>query len=363
MSNVKTTTTNFKKALKTVTDTLTATEQKMYDVGIEIEYTGEEGTITMQHPTNEMFVMANFKGEKHESRYHVSFYIGDLVDKLKPFRRKEDLYLDTGLDSFVLSSDDGIVFETAIEGSGYDVHTFDNTYKCNRKKLIEVLRIGQAVNRTTFSESTTSLHMVAVANKLHIRATNLSLLSMSELFIKEGRVEKPFEVTLSSKEATKVRNVLERGTGKNVYFAKHKESFMLMTDSTKVVFKDEDLTHVDASKIIKALKWEREVYELDTEISSKVVRKQYERLRTAEDEKNEANITLYQNIYLKKKDESKELMFLTEQQAVHVNTRSMNSVLNRLPKKMQVAFNDKAIMLNHSDDDYKTMLLIPVAKM
>ena len=72
---------------------------------------------------------------------------------------------------------------------------------------------------------------------------------------------------------------------------------------------------------------------------------------------------MYQNIYLKKKDESKELMFHTEQQAVHVNTRSMNSVLNRLPKKMQVAFSDKAIMLNHSDDDYKTMLLIPVAKM
>lgn len=361
MSNVKTTTTSFKKALKTVTDTLTASEQKMYDVALEIEYTGDEGSITMEHPINGMYVTANFKGEKYGDIYHVTFYIGDLVDKLKPFRRKETLYLDIGMDTFVLSSEEGIVFETALEGSGYKIPTFKETYLCNRKKIIEILRIGQAVTKTSFHASTMALHLVASANKLHVKATNFSLVSISEVNLVEGLVEKPFEVTLSAKEITKVRNVLERGTGKYVSFGKYEDYFLLETDSTSVIFKDEEeITHLNVNKIIKNQKWQKVIYTLNTEIATETVKEQYDKLRTAEDEKDEDGIEISQCIHLVKHNDYKELKFSKELHDYHVNTRDMHSVMNRLPVEMQVAFSKKAIMLNYKDDDYKTMLLVPI---
>lgn len=361
MQKIETTTTSFKKALKTVTDTMTATEQKKYDVGIEIYYEGEIGTITMEHPLNGIIVSADFEGEHHDGIFDTLFYIGSLSEDLKKYRKKEALYLDIGMDTVIISTEKGIFYESVLEEERIDIPKLTNVYTINRKDFIEVLNVGQAVTKTSFHDSTMSLHIVGAKNKLHVKATNFSQIALSELNLDKAII-KPFQLTLSAKEITKVRNVLERGKGKDLMFSINGDMLTLKSLSTSVAFKHEKgIDHINANKVLKTLVWDDEIFTLSVKDSKETVAKQYEHLRTGEKEKNENGIENFQNIYLKKNNNTKEVKFSQEQDMVCVSTRDMNNLLSKLPDEMEVAFSKQAILMNNKTNSRKTMVLIPIA--
>ena len=367
MGKVETTTTDFKRALKTVTDTMTASEQKTYDVGIHIHYKGDTGTITMRHPVNQMVVIANFEGEPNENELDMLFFIEDLSNSLKKFRKKESLYIDEGMGTIMISVESGMVYESTLLQDEIPVPELKDVYVMNRKEFIDILNISQAVTKTTFDDSTMSLQFVGARNKLHIKATNFAQMSISELVL-DRAVTKPFEVTLSAKELTKVRNVIDRGKSDLVSFSYSDNYLLLKTDITGVGFVNEDkVNHINANMVLKSLKWEKEIYKIDAVSNLEVIKEQYSELRTAEDYRDEENnrddelIAKYQSIYLTNDPKDGCLKFSQEPRGVKVDTRDMNSLFSKIPNEMEVAFSKKAMLMNYATDTMKTMILVPIA--
>lgn len=358
---ITTTTTLFKRAINTVTGILTPAVLKKYDVGVQLQYSGTTGSVMMWNPETETVASATFEGEPSEEDVEVLFYLGDLLEYLKAFRKKEPLYIHLDEDEIFIRTDDGIIYENDLDEARIHIPAITSTYEMNRKSFIELLHIAQSVTKTTFSESTMSVQIRGQENKLHLLATNLAQFMEGNLVL-DNPVSKPFTITLDAKDITRVRNVVSKGKGKTVTFYVNGQHMVLMTETTMVMFKElPNVQHIDINGVFRYLSWEDQFYTFESKLNTEIVKERYDLLRTAEKDKNKSSEEEFQVIYVNKDKENLLVELTNEDTGIFVSTRDLHNTCSKLPDEMEVAVNEQCILLNNKTDERQVMLLIPVS--
>lgn len=359
MERIITDTTGFKRALKTVTDMLTAKEMKEYDLGINLEYKGTTGAITAIHPIEDVKIQAKFEGEEIEEAFKLFFYLEDLSESLKKYRKKEALYIDEGFSTIIFSTEEGMVSELPTDDEEIEISPIKEFHEVSRGDFITSINAARASNKTTYHDSTMTLKFALSSKRLNIFATNFAQIVTSGLVLDKPTKER-FEVNLPTSSLTKVRNVIQRGKGKKLRFAEKDGILSLMTDTTFVLFKSDEVQHINLNSIIKEMSWEETIYNFDTETNNKVLDSQYELLRDKEKEKDDEGIEDYKYIYIDVNDADGKLAFTQKETNRYVLTKDMYRLLSKLPASMEVAINEQAIFMNNNTEARRLMVLIPI---
>lgn len=355
---IETTTTDFKRALNVVTNSMSASEMKLYDVGIQLRYSGTTGTLIMKHPLTELISMADFEGNASEESFETVFFLGTLLNDLKPLRKKEDITIELGSE-IILSTDEDEIFRDETVEDRIHIPAQTKLYEMNRKDFIDVLHVSGSLTKTTFMESTMSAQIVGYKDKLHVNVTNLAQFAQSNLQL-DKEISETFDITLDAKEITKVRNVISKGKGKIVKFFVNGQNMGFITDTTTVIFKSMvNVSHIDVNKIFQYLSWEDNFYAFDSKVNAEIAKVQYDLLREAEKEKDKELEKTYQVVPFNRDLDIKKIILDTEGTFGKVPTRDMYNIIKKLPNEMEVAVNDKCILFNNKTDTKQIMLLVP----
>lgn len=351
-----TVTTVFKKALKTVLDTLTATEQKNYDVGIGLQVDETGGIIIMEHPVEPITVTAKFSAElEGEDRLDCLFYLGELVEDLKHFRKKEALYIDAR-GEIVLSVEDGMFYRADPDTERIAIPTFNSIHDCKKSDVIQMIGIGQAVSKTTFHPSTSVLQVVMNKTKLFGKSTNFAQLAVSKVTL-ETASNGPVSFDIPAKWLTKVRYVLERDKKPSLSIALGSDTISFVTKTTQIIMKQQTSeVGVNAGNIMKQLTFSGKSFAFGIEQNQKDVKAHYETLRQKEDDKADDE-KAYQTIGLIM--DGSDCRVSTSDRAIQVATRDLNSLLSKLDGEWNGKLSEKAIKLSRINEGAKHTILIP----
>lgn len=361
MERIETTTTAFKKALKTVTDLLTDKEIETYDVGIGLRYKGTTGTLLMEHPENGMAVCADFEGEPTTAELDTLFYSGSLLTALKAFRKKEPLYIEEEVGTVLLSSELGLFYESVAEEDRVHFPARENSVTADKQTFLNALTLCQTVTKTSFHPSTKTIRGQVVGQKLHLHATNFAQVVLAQIGITEP-VEMPFSFVLPVGLVTKVRNTIARGTGKTVTVYQSGQTVVLKTTDTCVSFENDlDVTHLDLVALVKRQSWETPLYAYDAGANHTVVTEAYEALRQAETEKDGDASARHATLYMALDPITQTLTVSKEVTPDRVYTRDLYALSSKWTGNWSVAKSAGGLLFHSQTDKGKTLVLIPIS--
>lgn len=360
MNRIKTNTTDFKRALKTITDILTASEKKEHN--LDIGFQCKLGLLTMstKHPIDDILVKATFEVEeptKDEDLFVI--HLGELTEILKKYRKKEDLFISIDGRNVTFGTNEEDIYETnSIDTDFEDVSCVGvSGVEVNRKHLIEGLNMSRSVNRSTFHDSSMVVKFAYTGKELLLYATNFAQIVVSTIHTL-GEDVQSFDVNLPTNLLTKVRNTISRGSGENVIVSEHNNWLTIETNNSVVQFKgDVGLKYVNFNNIISSITWDEEVYSFNTKENKTILDDVYSKLREAEDSKDEDLIKTYSSVHFNYND--KQVKFSEEEQEYSLFTRDFNSIVNRLPSKLDVAISKEAVLFKHDYEHGRMLLLVP----
>lgn len=297
MKRIETTTTEFKKALKTVLDTMTEKEQKTYDVGIELVLQPNEAVLRMEHPTEKIIVSATFPSE-HDVEARVLFYLGDLAEDLKQFRKKEALWLTIVEGVIELSVADGRLYEAQLDDERILMLPQIDYVALDKSAFIDSLNLSQAVTKRTFHASTSAIQFALSGSTLYAKATNFAQLYLGELKT-EGATPSIDMFSLSAHLITKVRDVLMRDKSKHIQLTVFKEWVSMETETTTIAFERVDTgAHLVAKDVLSKLSYTTPSIPVELEKIKTSSNLTYAKWKEATDAKDTEGVATHSHVWL-----------------------------------------------------------------
>lgn len=349
-------TTVFKKALKTVFDTLTATEQKEYDVGIGLQVDSQGGRLLLEHPVDPLIVTAEFPADLDgEEPVDCLFYLGELIDDLKHFRKKETLYIDAR-GELVLSVEDGMFYRADLDNERIAIPEGTSEHVVQKSDVIQMIGIAQAVTKTTFHPSSSVLQVVMNKRKLYGKATNFAQMAISELTL-DTPVSQLTAFDIPAKWLTKLRYVLERDKKTGLTIRMGPESVTFLTETTEFSMERQEVQDgINAGAIMKQLTFEKHPFGFDLEQHETELKEQYKTLRQKEIDKAD-DIQKYQVIGFSVINHA--CTVIKENVQMNVPTRDMNAIIPKMTGEWIGHRSKEAMKLSQVTDGVKHTILIP----
>lgn len=349
-------TTVFKKALKTILDTMTAKEQQAYDVGIGLQVNQTGGTLIMEHPVEPLIVTAEFPAELNgDAPVDCLFYLGDLAEDLKYFRKKEDIFIDS-IGELVLSVEDGMFYTAELDEERIELPVPESSHAVSKEGVIQLVGIAQAITKPTFHPSSSALQVVMNKGKLFGKATNFAQLAISELALSEP-TDKALAFDIPAKWLTKLRYVLERDKGTSLSVRIASQTVALSTDTTQIIMKrNASEEGINAGDIVKRLRFSSATFTFNVDEQLKRVKEQYQCLRKAEDAKADA-VDTYQTVQLTVDNGVCSVAETDGQMTLY--TRDLNTLLPKLEGEWEGKTSENVVKLIRSDAESKHAIYIP----
>lgn len=367
MERIITNTTSFKRTLKTVTDILTVSEMREYDLGIQIKYKDGVLKFSAEHPEHQLIVEADLKCDSEATESTGFFYLGDLSENLKKYRKKEEFFIDIHEESIQFNTEEDCVWESDNHKFEVDFSFPEESFKVSKESLVDSMNLSRAINRTTYHDSTMSMHIVLNKETLSIYATNFVCMSYVSIPM-SAECKTLTEFNLPTQLFTKVRNTIARGSGKNIQLSIQGDNLYISTDTTAIkLVNNAKVNNLSFSEIVKSLKWGKDAYTFDTKVNAQIVSESYDKLRESEkveindDNRNEVEQSIQDDsiLYIDVSEQDRSINFSKVQQERQVLVRDMYSFISKLPDNLEVAISEGVLLFNKKAEDKRVMVLIP----
>lgn len=364
MERIITNTTDFKRNLKTVTDMLTASEARDYDLGIYYKYDKGELLFSAEHPVHSFQAEAKFEADSDLDEASICgfFHLGELSERLKKYRRKEDFYIDTTNTQVIFSTNEQVVYETERKELEVNLDEPEQSYQVNRKAFIDLLNLSRSVNETTFHDSTMLVRMILNKNLLVMMSNNLSQMSYASQVL-DKPTERALEFGLPVQQLTRVRNTVARGKGDNVAISIVDNRLFLATNTTRLILQNYvPSEYVEFGSIISGIQWRSDVYHLAVDLNTKTVKEAYDKLMVVEkdDESSKETEQEYSELFIDVEEENKTISFTTEKTSRQVLVKDVHSFIGKVPSsKLEVALSDNALLFNSAGEKERFMIILP----
>lgn len=364
MERVITNTTIFKRNLKTVTDMLTASESRDYDLGVYIQYREGKLLFSAEHPVHSFWVESGCEAttESDSKVIGAFFHLGELSELLKKYRRKEDFYIDITNEQVIFSTSDDVVYKTERKELEVNIEKPEQSYLVNRKVFIDLLNLSRSVNQTTYHDSTMLIRMVLNNDLLVMISSNLSQMSYVSQKL-DKNAERMLNFSLPVQQLTRVRDTVSRGKGENLAISIVDNRLFLTTETTRLVLENYvPSEYLDLNAIISSVEWGSDVYHLNVDSNIKLVTEAYDKLREIEkdDEIDKETEQKYSELFIDVEDGNKTISFTSDATDKQVLVRDVHSFIDKVPSdSLEVALSDNVLLFNHSGKDERIMIILP----
>lgn len=358
--NLKTTTTDFKRALNTLKQGITNSDLRDNDIPVKVSYANGLSTLSFIHPATELYVKTEFPIIESNDINSCVVSINELLKEMKKYRKKEEMKLETTNAELKVSVNDDEVSFSLMDDyfSPISYSTIDRyqnrlkvDVKLNKNNFVELMNQLNSITSTTFHPSTNHLDFVVHNDKIHGKSTNFEQFSYAHIVADEVVNNGKYPFVITGDDVTKVRNIIDRSKGEKMAISEADDYILFITETSTVgIAKDIEDISLSAKSIAQYVS---QTSDANIATWKTFIEEKYSKLREFEKSKNKEMIEENESVYFYDGE------LVENISRIGLGVRDVRNVLNQLNDEVKIGTNDYGLTIAEEKENKKITFFFP----